>query len=301
MHFSEGEASFAVQLRGSECVIDCNAASKDPLRRLFAALRGGLRADHLAPEYGDFADEAAAVIVQLDRFGYLTDIEPCAPPSVIDAEAFALALARTIDADRQSQACGFTRALLDGSATRAQLIQYVIEYFHIVRHAPGLVAPVMNYPWEPGLRSQLSDFLASEWRHDRLIAQSLKAVSIEPGALRPSSILAPTFALLSQLGVRAATNPLALAALLFLFERPNPVFHEAFAANCKRLGLPGDFLAPIVRHASMNDGERHDEIANALIQALCPVSREYAVGALSDVVVAVEHLARLDAALAAAR
>ncbi len=295
----EDADGFAVRLRGSTCRIETNEAARAPLRKLFARLARGLDPAAVARAFGDFAQEAYAVVDQLDRFGYLTEGGEFAMRSgVVEGPAFLRALRQVADAGEAGAPQAFTQLLAKRAATRAQLVRYAVEYLHIVRHGPGLVAPVLNWVGDPALRAQLSDFLAEEWRHDRLLAQSLAAVGIRAEGVRPCAMLPQTFALVAQLGVRATTDPLALAALLFIYERANPEFHRLYAENCASAGLPAAFVEPIVRHANMNDDGRHDDIAAALVHHVCPVSRERANAALSDASVAVEHLRALDRALA---
>ena len=296
---------FAVRLRGSICQIDTNEVARAPLRKLFAHLAEGLHFEEVAAAFGDFSENAHAVIDQLDRFGYITEGANFQVHDVVQADAFLLALHRLADdADAGSlkganskSSEGFTLQLEKHRARRDQLVRYVVEYLHIVRHGPGLVAPVLNWVSDPSLRAKLSNFLADEWRHDHLIAQSLAAVGLCAETVRPTEMLPQTFALVAQLGVRANTDPLALAALLYFYERTNPQFHELFVANCRRVSLPEAFIDPVVRHASLNDAGKHDDIVVALIQHICPVARERALTALSDASVAVEHLRLLDLAL----
>ena len=300
----ENPQGLAVRLRGSICQIDSNEVARAPLRQLFVRLADGLNHGDVSADFGDFAEEAHAVIDQLDRFGYITEgagFAMCA--DVVDADAFQRALRllvdhASVDSDvAHSAADCFTRQLASGAGRRDQLVRYAVEYLHIVRHGPGLVAPVLNWVSDPTLRAQLSDFLAEEWRHDRLLAQSLAAVGLRAEDVRPAAMLPQTFALVAQLGVRATTDPLALAALLYVYERSNPQFHALYVDNCRRVGLPESFIEPVVRHASMNDAGRHDDIAAALARHFCPVTRERAVAALSDAFVAVEHLRSLDLAI----
>lgn len=297
--FEEVDAGFRAHLRSSNCLIECSEPSRAPLKRLLTELQQGVDVQAIVSRYDDFADFAIEAIEQLDRFGYLTDAEFSAASGTVDGQAFRLGLERVIEVTRLEAHCPFTEAILRGRATRAQLVRYAVEYLHIVRQAPALVTPLLNWAWPPTLRALLAVFIGGEWHHDRLIARSLEAVHFDAVELDPSEMLPETFALLSQLGVRATTDPLSTAALLFLFERPNADFHRAFAHACEVNDLPEAFTAPILRHAEVNDGEHHEEIAGLLIDAVCPVPRERADAALSDAVVCVEHLVRLDAALAA--
>lgn len=295
----ESVEGFAVRLRGNTCRIEANEAARAPLRMLFGKLAESVKHDAIDHLFGDFAEEAHAVVDQLDRFGYLTEGGGFTlGAGVVKCDAFWRALRQVADADGIAAPRSFTQRLTENSATRAQLVSYAVEYLHIVRHGPGLVAPALNWVSDPSLRSKLSNFLAEEWRHDRLLAQSLAAVGIRAEDLRPATMLPQTFALLAQLGVRATIDPLALAALLFVYERANPEFHRLYVANCERTELPAAFIAPIVRHANMNDEGRHDDVAAALAAFACPVSRERALAALCDASVAVEHLRSLDLALA---
>ncbi|TAL98744.1 MAG: hypothetical protein EPN73_02190 [Paraburkholderia sp.] len=294
----ENDAGFALHLRSSTCQIEVNAAARLPLRHLFSSLVAGLEHAELDNAFGDFATEAREVIDQLDRFGYVTEGGSFAMPSDLVSSSVFMRLLRGIADENQEQATpAFTAQLRSGVATRAQLIRYAVEYYHIVRLGPGLVAPLLNWIAEPKLRADLSDFVGEEWRHDRLLAQSLAAVHLDPADIPQAAMLAPTFALIAQLGVRATLDPLALAALLYIYERPNPIFHELYAANCARVGLPANFVEPILRHASMNNVGRHEDMATLVVEHVCPVAPERAEGALADATVAIQHLQALDLAL----
>jgi Iron-containing redox enzyme len=309
----ENLQGFTVRLRGSSCQIDSNEAARAPLRQLLSTLAQGVDPAEVCTAFGDFSENARAVIDQLDRFGYITEGAAFeVRTDLVEADTFLRALYRLAEGDHGDatpspsaaqgvgdgvRGEGFTWQLAQGTAQRAQLVRYAIEYLHIVRHGPGLVAPLLNWVAEPALRAEVSEFLHEEWRHDRLLAQSLDAVGLNADAVRPAAMLPPTFALLAQLGVRATTDPLALASLLYIYERSNPAFHALYADNCRRVGLPEAFLGPVLRHASMNDAGRHDDIAALLVRHFCPVGRERAVAALSDASVAMEHLRRLDLAL----
>lgn len=93
------------------------------------------------------------------------------------------------------------------------------------------------------------------------------------------------------LGVHAAQFPLALKAVLFVLEEPQPEFDEQFISNCHRLGLPKEFFEPIARHSDVNEGESHDDISRDLLERVNYVSAEEMIEIEKAVADMVEQLA----------
>lgn len=168
----------------------------------------------------------------------------------------------------------FYRALAEGRATRHQLIGYALEYYWIVQAAPGVIGPALGTAQGAEERSMLQDFLKSELGHDRFLAKALKAVDITQMELDAHQPLPATFALGASLGVYARQHPLSFKACLFLFERPQPAFIDAFDVRCRELGLPEAFHAPLRSHADLNGEYAHEDISQQLMELELAVDPE---------------------------
>jgi len=107
-----------------------------------------------------------------------------------------------------------------------------------------------------------------------LLAESLKAVGIDPVAGPSVQLLPATFAIIAALSVLARQDPLSFKAVLFIMERPQPEFHQAFHRRCLDLGLPAAFFNPVMEHSGINDSGSHDDITRLLLEQLGSVSPE---------------------------
>jgi hypothetical protein len=168
----------------------------------------------------------------------------------------------------------FYRALTEGQATRRQLIGYALEYYWIVQAAPGVIGPAIGTAQSAEERSVLQDFLRSELGHDRFLAKALKAVEITQTEMDAHQPLPATFALGASLGVYARQHPLSFKACLFLFERPQPAFIDAFDVRCRELELPETFYTPLRAHADLNGEYAHEDISQQLMELELAVDPE---------------------------
>jgi hypothetical protein len=277
--------------------LEHSSNAEEPLSRLFADLNDGVPIEGLEGRLGPFFEPALEVLSALDRYGLLDEAAPRAP----DAYLTGAQLWREVDAlaKRMSHAPvdGLTVSLVDGSAARDQLVRYAREYFHIVRMGSRIAASALaNTRLE--LVPALEAFLSGELGHDRMLAASLSAVELDPKEVAASNPLPETFAVITALQVMADQEPLSYAASLFLVERANPEFHEAFVACCGRHKLPDRFWRPILRHAGLNDEGDHGGISQELLELIPVVSDEEATGVKKQVIHLIDALVDLDLALA---
>jgi Iron-containing redox enzyme len=158
------------------------------------------------------------------------------------------------------------------------------------RRARRVLAPMLAQADDYASMMIARRFYQSEMNHDRMLLQSLAAVDIDPTTttLQP---LPSTFAMVASLGVLAAQFPLALKAVLFVLEEPQPEYNDAFRQNCERLGLPSGFVAPIARHSDVNEGEAHDDISRDLLERVELVTEEEAIEVEKAVTDLTEQLA----------
>ena len=159
----------------------------------------------------------------------------------------------------------FFAALRSGLATRRQLIGYAFEYHWLVQAAPGLIGPALACAHSPQERALIQDFLTSELGHDKFLASALAAVGVTQDELELHQPLPATFALGASLGVYARQHPLSFKACLFLFERAQPEFIDAFDQRCAELALPEEFCQPLRKHAAINADYAHEDVSRAFL------------------------------------
>jgi hypothetical protein len=186
----------------------------------------------------------------------------------------------------------FFHLLREGRATRRQIIGYAIEYYQVVRLAPGLIGPALALANTRAVQHALQEFLRSELFHDKMLETSLAEVGIAVRDLEHVQPLPGTFALCASLGVFAKQHPLSFYGALFLFEEAYPEFHDALVNGCEKVGIGKAFYEPILRHASINDEFGHDNISRQLLKEVSAVSEEDALVTCKNIAILVETFAR---------
>lgn len=259
--------------REQSCRIDFEGAEGRHLIELLT--EGGRTREELEAACPGLDGQVAEVLSALDTLGLLTESQLPPPDGVVTGRQLYADLRRVADRVYDRVVAGrFQQAMLDGTITREQLIGYALEYYHLVKLAPRLVAPALAKE-EPGRVSELlQDFFVSELHHDRMLESSLRAVGIGPDQLAVMQPLPSTFALCVSLGAYAAQNPLTFKAMLYLFEEASPEFNAAFAEACRAKGLPDGFVRPILAHARLNDEGDHGDISAELLAEVPAVGPE---------------------------
>jgi len=270
---SGGEAELSLGDR--RCAFAFSPEDEPGIARLFADLgAGGRSLDDLIARSREIGEQIPALLQDFDRLRLLTDSEPPATTGVLSGAQLYREVRRLADRviGRVARST-FTTALRDGRATRQQMIGYALEYFWIVKSAPGLIGPALSTAHTAGERALIQDFLRSELGHDRFLGRALEAAGVTPAEMEAHQPLPATFALCASLGVYARQHPLSFKASLFLFERAQPAFIDAFDDRCRALGLPAAFHEPLRAHADINEDHDHEDISRALMafdEAIAP-------------------------------
>lgn len=263
-----GATAAEVALGDHRCTFEFAEGEAAAVARLFDHLKeGGLTRDDLVARTREIGGHVPQLLENFDNLRLLTESDPARTARACSGaqlyrEVRRLA-ERTVDRVAKS---AFHEALVDGRATRAQLIGYALEYYWIVLSAPGLIGPALGMAHSGPERTLLQDFLKSELGHDRFLAAALKAAGVTQEELALHQPLPATFALCASLGVYARQHPLSFKACLFLFERAQPAFIDAFDERCRALGLPEAFHAPLRAHADLNDQYDHEDISRCLME-----------------------------------
>lgn len=245
------------------------------------------------------AQELQELLDALDEQGMIAEgaVEP--EPGMSGITAYA-ALRRLADEVRVTVRSPLAEALAEGTATREQLIGYAIEYWHVTHLCPRVMAPVLaRDDLGGGVWNQLMRFYMIERNHDRLLEKSLIAVGVTREKLLRTQPLPATMAVMAAMGVYAYTFPLALVSVLFPMEEPELEFLELFKANCERLGLPAEFVGPIVEHSDVNEEEAHEAVSLDLLAEFPYLSAEAVLECGKAVVDVIEQRAGIDAEIVA--
>jgi hypothetical protein len=277
--------------------IDCNEHASVEISRLCDLLTSGVDLSTLPSAFGDFETHAWNIIEALDRYGFLTDGAPPDLQQVISGAAFWKEVSAFVERAKVKSQPVLYEALRSGRADRHALIRYAIEYFHIVRAGPQIIAGSLAHTQSNAVRAILEDFLGSELGHDRILLRALSAVGIGEDRLHSALPLPETFSLISALQVFADQEPLTFMALVFLLEEASPEFNKEFLSACVRCGLGDDFSGPIIRHAAINDAGDHGGISARLLNCLPLVTTEERIVVLKQAAVVVENLVALEHAI----
>jgi hypothetical protein len=276
-----GETVAEISLGASQCAFEFSAGEAAGVARLISQLEtGGLTPGDLALRSPEIAEQIPALLADFDRLRLLveSDLRPAeGTRSGVQLYREVLRLSDRV-AGRLAKSA-FSNALVQGRASREQIVGYGLEYFWIVKAAPGLIGPALATAKSAEERALIQDFLKSELGHDRFLGEALMAAGMTAAELEAHQPLPTTFALGASLGVYARQHPLSFKASLFLFERVQRAFINAFDARCKALGLPEAFYLPLREHADLNSEYDHADISRSLM------ALEHAVDAESCTVV----------------
>ena len=218
------------------CAFDVEAHDAPAVSRLMAHLAtGGLSIDDLAAGSPEIAGKIPGLLQDFDGLRLLVESEPSGAEGVIGGAQLYREVRRLAERlTRRVAKSEFQRALVERRATRAQLIGYALEYYWIVKMAPGLIGPALATAQTPAERVLIQDFLRSELGHDRFLGGALEAAGVTSAELQDHQPLPATFAIGASLGSRPPASPSFGAAVPF--ERAQPVFIDAFDDRCR--GFP---------------------------------------------------------------
>ncbi|ACC70362.1 heme oxygenase-like domain-containing protein [Paraburkholderia phymatum] len=290
VQLTEEDDGLTVDYREQSCSVI--AGKRGALGAFVESLRrGDTSIPELKRRHTELAPEIDGLIEEFDRLGLLTESAFPEPQGCLSGEEFYHRLrtfaSETIAAKSKSR---LYQGLCDRTLPKSALIGYALEYFYIVREAPGLIAPALTHAAPVKVQKLLQGFLASELNHDDMLRQSLRAVSIRTDNLDGLVPLPATFALCASLGVYARQHPLSFKSLLFLFEQPSVSFHIELANYCREKGIPEGFWRPIARHASINDEFDHEDISLSLLSEIEAVSPEEQMTVKKHVMLAIETM-----------
>ncbi|MFC3580892.1 thiaminase II/PqqC family protein [Sphingomonas hylomeconis] len=275
----------------TRCAFAFEPAEAPAVARLIDQLAaGGIALDAMIAGVPDIAEKVPALLEQFDAIRLLVDSTPHRDGLVSGAQLYREIRRIAARVTQRVARSAFHTALIEGRATRTQLIGYALEYHYIVKAAPGLIGPALATAMTARERTVLQAFLKSELGHDAFLARALETVGITPDHLEAHQPLPATFALCAALGVYARQHPLSFKAVLFLFEEAQAAFVDAFDDRCRALGLPAAFYLPLRDHADLNADYDHADISRELMALEGVVDREAAVVVKRHVALMIETM-----------
>lgn len=270
-----------IVMGATQCAFEFAEDQSASVSRLMSHLESGeLTLNDLVSRSPEIAEQIPGLLADFDRARLLVESDLSSAAGTRSGVQLYREVLRLADrVTEQSANSAFYKALMEGRAVREQLIGYGLEYYWIVKAAPGIIGPSLGGARTAEERALLQDFMKSELGHDRFLGDALKSVGITSEELEAHQPLPTTFALGASLGVYARQHPLSFKASLFLFERAQPAFIDAFDDRCRALGLPESFYLPLREHADLNSEYDHADISRSLM------SLEHAIDAETCIVV----------------
>ena len=170
--------SVTMQMQGDVCTlryheqeyeIELAAATQTEATHLLGMLhRGGHSLEELTQKFPSLSEEVGRFCRDLDRFGLLTETLNQPVEAKPGAQFYRELQRFTERVKRKYNARPYYEGLVSGTINREQLIGYALEYYHIVRMCPGLLAPSLSHHESRKTFHILQNFFVSELNHDVL-------------------------------------------------------------------------------------------------------------------------------------
>ena len=252
---------------------------------------GGYTPSELKTKNPLLADEIDALIEQLDNHYLLTESHYAPVADTLSGTQFARKLKSYANAwHRQLGTSALYAAMQNGTATASQLIGFAIEYYHIVKAAPTVLAPALSQKCPPAVFQGIKHLFLEEHDHEGLLLKALGAAGLSEEQVSQTTPLPATFSVYATLGTFSRQHLLSFISSLFLFEEPYPEFNTVFVENCRRLGLPDAFWKPIIGHSEVNEEGGHHLITDELLSHISAISAEEAQVTLIHVMTLLETM-----------
>jgi pyrroloquinoline quinone (PQQ) biosynthesis protein C len=289
----------SISLGARECSFEFSEDEQPAIAILFRALKsGGYSLEELQRQVPRIAEQLPALLADLGSIRVLTETCLTSSVGVVTGSQLYRELRRMATRVTNSVArSAFYNALCDGRADRRQLFGYGMEYYWLVRSAPGLIGPILASAYSAKERQLLEGFLASEIGHDKFIAAALESVGFNVNILEAHQPLPATFAIGASLGVYARQHPISFKACLFILEEVRPQFMDAFDRRCEALDLPPSFYRPFREHAEVNDEHDHGDISADLLALEHSVDVEVCTSVKRNVALMIESVVQQEEAI----
>ena len=182
-----------------------------------------------------------------------------------------------LDLDQTAKMYDFTRSL-SSSPGQFRLVMGIIarQNFEVTRRCQEVLMPALKLA--ASAEKDLADFMKSEKGHDQLLRRGLEELKL---LLADDCALPVTTLLLDAFKLNAESNFLAFAFTVSLFEESSPDGGTDPLTRALTDGGEQKAAQSFLIHSQINDGGHHDHIGLQLIAKMAPVSRDYALQAIS--------------------
>lgn len=167
-------------------------------------------------------------------------------------------------------------SLVEGTASRALIIGWVLETYHFIRGACArLPLAVAHCPAGPQ-RDVLSGHFSEEYNHDELFLTSLRALDVDEEVVRTTPPLPGTLAVIDAMREAARRDVVAYSVCSGLLESTGSdaargrQFYNLLEAH---YGALGDFVEPMRRHVDLDEGFGHGSVMAEVFAAEGMVDR----------------------------
>ena len=295
--FSECGQEILIEYRNQSCSLHYDGIlSSDIISFLSIIQKETFTIDQLNNQFQKKIGNIDDFLRELDRLGLLDEGKICFTNSGCTGEDFyyvkLLPMVRNLQYKLNSSP--FYIRMQEGKITRNEIIGFAIEYYHLVKMAPILIAPSLSQIVNEPANKQLIKLFIDEYDHDVMMLDCLEAVGIPKKIMLQCQPLASTFSAYISLGVYSRQHLLSFFSALFLFETPSIEFNELFINCCKKLNIPSGFYHPIIKHSDINEQESHGSITETLLKTIPIISSEEQITTLINIHALIEMLHKQD-------
>lgn len=296
--FREDNQNVFIEYRDQGCSLRSEGVSSDDVISLLSDLQQGtLTTERLKCQYDEIAGNIDDFLLQLDRLGLLEEGNKSSVDGAMTGEDFyhaeLLPMVRKLQY-KLGNSLLYER-MQEGTVTRNELIGFAMEYYHLVKMAPGLIAPSLSHVVPEQAHKQLIKLFIEEYDHDKMMIACLESIGIPENVMLNRQPLASTFSANASLGVYSRQHFLSFFSALYLFETPSLVFNDLFVKSCQNLNIPSGFYKPIIKHSDINKEGNHEAITETLLKSISVISYEEQITTLIHIHGLVEMLHKQDA------
>ena len=152
-----------------------------------------------------------------------------------------------------------------GSEGVPDLVLYgtALENYHFLRHESWFDSPALVHVGNAEVQKLVNGFYVDEFGHDELLRDALCSLGPTPLDLATSTPLPATMALCNSLAWWARTDPILFLSTLGVLEgRENET--DSFLKRCEQQRLPEAFVAPLRKHAAINQAGQHGNLTRSI-------------------------------------
>lgn len=265
----------------------------EQISRFLQMLDGSRTVEQLKAQSADFSpEEIAEFLEMLDESWLLADAKQA---EIVGKNGltFLLELEDLYrDWEKEFAESELATAFYEGRASKELVIGVTFEYYHITKRAHDCITPAIA-KGHGAMQRGYMEFFHEEYRHDKLLLQSLHALGYTKEQVVNSIPLAYTAALSNQLAKWAHTDLLTFMASLFIWEGTN--FESAeYIESLEEYDFPKEFANNQKTHSDINIEGEHGNVSREFFSQIAFVSPEDQKRVIQNLRLLVEMRARVE-------